>query len=66
MSHILLKKLDNFKTYKVDSRKQSILNLNSVKKVNLDDFFEISNILDSTYMNYKVDSDLNIIVLGKR
>ncbi len=66
MSHILLKKLKNFETYKVDDARQSILNLNSVNKVNLDDFFEISHILDSTYMNYKVDSNLNIIVLGKK
>ncbi len=66
MSELLVNKLNTFQTFKVDSRKKSIINLNCAKSVNFDDFFEISHILDSSYLNYRVDDKLNIIVLGKK
>lgn len=66
MSEMLIKKLDGFSTYKVDTHKNTVLNLKTVNNVNFDDFFEISHILDSSYFNYKVDQDLNIILLGKK
>jgi hypothetical protein len=66
MSEILRKKLDGFPTYKVDTTKNTVLNLKSANTVNFDDFFEISHILDSSYFNYKVDHNLNIILLGKK
>lgn len=66
MSDILIKKLDGFSTFKLNEHNKSILNQNSANNVNFDDFFEISHLLDSSFMNYKVDKDLNIILLGKR
>ncbi len=66
MSELLINKLGTFSTFKVDQNNKNIINLKCANSVDLDDFFEISHILDSSYLNYKVDEKLNIIVLGKK
>lgn len=66
MSEFLAKQISNYPTFKVDLKTKSIMNLNSVENVNFNEFFEISHILDTSHFNYKVDQDLNIIVLNKK
>lgn len=66
MSEIILKKLKQFPSFEVDLECKKIVNLKSNHDVDLDEVFEISHILDSSYFNYKVDNNLNIIVLDKK
>lgn len=66
MSEKIINQLNQFPSYKIDLNKQKILNQKSYKEVDLNEIFEISFILDSSYFNYSVDQELNFILEGKR
>ena len=66
MSKILINQLSNFSTFKVDTNSKYIINQNCSQTVNLDEFFKLSHILDNSYIDYKVDQNINIIILGKK
>ncbi len=64
MNDLLIKKLDTFTTYQVDIKSTNIINKNEIHNLNIDEFLEISNILDSSHFNYGIDKDLNFIALS--
>lgn len=66
MSINLINKLNDFSSFKMDLQSKRINNLKSIKDVNFEELFEISYLLDSSYFNYKIDKNLNIIGLIKK
>lgn len=66
MSEKIVNELNQFPSYQIDLNAKRILNLKSYKEVDLNEVFEISHILDSSYFNYQVDNNLNFIILGKK
>jgi len=65
MSEVLFHKINQFSTYKVDKSSATIINKKTVQEVNVDEFLEISHILDSYHFNYGIDHNLNFISLNK-
>jgi len=65
MSEVLLHKINQFTGYKVDKNSSKIINKKTLHEVNVDEFLEISHILDSYHFNYGIDHNLNFISLNK-
>ena len=65
MSDLLIRRLNSFSTYEVDTNSTNIINTKTLEDVNLEEFLEISHILDSSYFSYGVDQHLNFIALDK-
>jgi len=65
MSDLLKNKINTFSTYKVAKNSTNIINTKSLQEVNVEEFLEISHILDSFYFSYVIDSHLNFIDLDK-
>ena len=66
MSNILMKKINTFSNYKVDEKHTNIINKKSLHNVDIDEFLEISHLLDSSHFNYAIDKNLNFVSLCKR
>jgi len=65
MSDLLIHRLNSFSTYQVEKNSTNIINTKTFEDVNLEEFLEISHILDSSYFSYAVDKHLNFIALDK-
>jgi len=65
MNDLLKYKINSFSTYTVDKNSTNIINTKSLKEVNVEDFLEISHVLDSSYFSYTIDQHLNFIDLDK-
>lgn len=66
MSEAVLKKLEKFTTFSIDKSNRTLHNIQPNHNSNIEELLEISHILDSSYLNYNFDQNLNIIVLGKK
>ena len=65
MSKVLKNQLNSFKNYKFDCIKNQIINLHNGQNANLDEFLEITHILDINFQKYKFTSNIDIILLAK-
>lgn len=66
MSQHLINTINSFHNYKYDQHTKSVMNLRTSTTADIDEFLEISYILDSNYIKYKMTTNFDIRILGKR
>lgn len=66
MAQHLINTINSFQNYKYDQHTKSVRNLKSSTNADIEEFLEISYILDSNYIKYKMTSNFDIRIIGKR
>jgi len=63
MNDLLEHRLNSFSTYEVDENSTNVITTKSLEDVNVEEFLEISQLLDSSYYSYAIDQYLNFVAL---
>lgn len=65
MSDRVIKELSGFKNYEYIPMNKSIINLKDPITADMDEFLEITHILDTNRIKYKFTTNVDIRILGK-
>lgn len=66
MSDIVIKELSSFKNFEYIETRKSIVNLKDPVSADMDEFLEITHILDTNRIKYKFTTNVDIRILGKK
>lgn len=63
MSTIIVNQLNKFNNYKFDLENKRIENLKDITDADIDELLEISNILDSNFINYEFTQNIDFKII---
>lgn len=63
MCKSVVNKLNSFQNYKFDDKKKKVINLKNINNVDLDEFLEITYILDTNLVNYEMTREFEINII---
>ena len=66
MSEIIINELNSFQSYKFEKNSNRVVNLRGISEADLDEFLEITHILDKNSIKYKFTTNIDIRILGKK
>lgn len=66
MSVKLVEEINKFSSFRFDKDSNIILNTKGVAKADIEQFLELSHLLDSNFISYEMTTTFDLKIIGKR